>query len=153
MGKKKRLQVMSLSQTFFFKGPTSVFVTSVNPCLIQDNHESGPGTWFLCEVDCVSYRSPAYLLSSSSEDPSADLWLPIYLQTKTPACWPCCVHNSWSLLYRQWFRRPAMQSGLTDSGHLGVKCRAQKLGKEEFQRMVDFSWGSMDECGCTPDWA
>lgn len=46
-----------------------------------------------------------------------------------------------------------MQSGLTDSGHLRGKCRAQKLGKKEFRRMVDFSWGSMDECGCTPDWA
>lgn len=45
-----------------------------------------------------------------------------------------------------------MPSGLTDSGHLRVKCKAQKLGKKEFQRMVDFSWGSMDECGCTPDW-
>lgn len=44
MGKKKRLQVMSFGQAFSFKGPTSVFVTSVNPCLIQDNHESGAGT-------------------------------------------------------------------------------------------------------------
>lgn len=45
-----------------------------------------------------------------------------------------------------------MPSGLTDSRHLRVKCKAQKLGKKEFRRMVDFPWGSMDKCGCTPDW-
>lgn len=93
----------------------------------------------------MAYKNPTYLLSSSSEEPSADLWFPIYLQTKPLSCRPCFVHNSWSLLCRQWFRRP--QAVRTDSGLLGFKCISQKLGKKEILRMAvifcDVSWAQM----------
>lgn len=40
-GEKEKIAGHVTGQTFSFKESTSVFVTSVNPCLVQDHHESG----------------------------------------------------------------------------------------------------------------